>query len=417
MKKNPGQRDDLRRRLRRLGMVKGVRTLESPSPRRRVAIEHLVDGEFHETPHGQCFVARESFPLDYRHGDLSLRAFLDLSPQVAAAMAGQRTLAEIDLSQALFLDTETTGLSGGTGTMAFLVGLGFFEDDQFHLLQTFLRDPGDEPAMVHLLDGLFPRFQALVTFNGRGFDVPILETRFILDRRPFPLLGTPHLDLLGPARRMWRLRLESCALGNLEREVLGMKRDQADVPSGVIPYLYRDYLRTGDAREISRVLYHNKVDVLSMVTLATRLGVAFGDPWQAPDLTGTDFYALSRWYDKREASQAALHQALTTDLPPEIRWQALRDLALLLKRAEGRGRAFEWWQQLALENPQEIDALVELAMIFEWDTPRLDLAVGWTRVALNRAHGQPKGPRREQTLADLNHRLERLERKIADQAL
>jgi hypothetical protein len=269
--------------------------------------------------------------------------------------------------------------------------------------------------MVHLLAELFPRFSALVTFNGRGFDVPILETRFILDRRPFPLIDTPHLDLLGPSRRLWRLRLASCALGNLEREVLGLERDQADVPSGVIPYLYRDYLRTGDAREISRVLYHNKIDVLSMVTLAARLGAAFGDPWQAAHLTGTDFYALSRWYDEREASEAALRYALTIDLPPEVRWQALRDLALVLKREEGRSYAFQWWQQLAVENPQEIRSLVELAMIFEWETTQLELAAGWTRQALKRAAGEPPGPRREQTMADLRHRLERLERKLSDQ--
>jgi hypothetical protein len=415
MKKNLGQRDDLRRRLRRLGMVKGAQEMSAPSPRRRVAIEELVDGEFHETPHGQCFVAREDFPLDHCHGDLSLRSFLELSPRVAAEMAGQPALATVDLCRAVFLDTETTGLSGGTGTMAFLVGLGFFEDEVFRLLQVFLRDPGDEPAMVDLLQELFPRFEALVTFNGRGFDVPILETRFILDRRPFPLLTTPHLDLLGPSRRLWRIRLDSCALGNLEREVLGMERGQADVPSGVIPYLYRDYLRTGDAREISRVLYHNRIDVLSMVTLASRLGEAFGDPWQAPHLTGTDFYALSRWYEERETSEAVLRHALSRNLPPEVRWHALRDLALVLKREEGRSQAFEWWQQLAVENPEAIRAPVELAMIFEWETPQLDLAAGWTRIALRRAEAEPSGLHREQTRDELRHRLERLERKMADQ--
>ncbi len=417
MKKDLGRRDDLRRRLQRLGMVKGAREMKAPSPRCRVAIEDLVEGEFHQTPHGQCFIAQESFPLDFCHGDLSLRTFLELSPQVAAAMVDQPSLSGVDLGQAVFLDTETTGLSGGTGTMAFLVGLGFFEAGSFHLWQAFLRDPGDEPSMVHLLNELFPRFQALVTFNGRGFDVPILETRFILDRRPFPLLGTPHLDLLGPSRRLWRRRLDSCALGNLEREVLGLERDQADVPSGVIPYLYRDYLRTGDAREISRVLYHNKIDVLSMVTLAARLGAAFGDPWQTPHRTGTDVYSLSRWYNPRETSEAALRHALAADLPPEVRWQALGDLALLFKRDQGRSQAFEWWQQLALENPEEIRALVELAMIFEWDTIQLDLAAGWTRVALKRAGREPPGPRREETLAELTHRLERLEQKIAHQAM
>jgi uncharacterized protein YprB with RNaseH-like and TPR domain len=405
------RRHDLRRRLRRLGVVKGIQDLEAPSARRRVAIESLVEGDFHETPRGQCFVAQKSLPPTYHHGDLPLEAFLSLRPQIAAAIADEPGLAQIDLQGALFLDTETTGLSAGTGTMAFLVGLGFFQDDQFHLWQVFLRDPGDEPAMIHLLADLLPGFEALVTFNGRGFDVPILETRFILDRRSFPLTATPHLDLLGPARRLWRMRLKSCALGALEREVLGLQRDQADVPSGIIPTIYRDYLRTGDAREISRVLYHNQVDVLSMVTLAARLGRAFADPWEDAALTEADFYALSRWYEERERTEQALRRALAGNLPPELRQRALRDLALIFRRADRRDRAFEWWQQLAVEDPGGVLAPVELAKTFEWHIVRLDLAIEWTQLALARAERWPPGPDRQRQLAELRHRLERLERK------
>jgi hypothetical protein len=406
------ERHDLRRRLRRLGVVKGTRHLAVPSPRRKVAIESLVEGQFHETEHGQCFVAHLSYPLDHHHGVLPLRTFLELPPSLVAELSGEPALLDVDLRRAVFLDTETTGLSGGTGTMAFLVGLGYFEDDHFHLLQAFLRDPGDEPAMIVMLDELLPRFEALVSFNGRGFDVPILETRFILARRPCSLSTLPHLDLLGPARRMWRWQLDSCALGSLEREVLGVQRDQADVPGGVIPYIYRDYLRTGDAREISRVLYHNQVDVLSMVTLAARLGHIFSDPWHDPQLQGANFYALSRWCESEEESERMLRRALDAGLPAGLRIRAMGELALHLKRTERRAQAVEWWQQLALEDEEDVAAAVELAMHFEWQVPDLKLAIGWTRFALTRAEGWHRSTKREGVLAELRHRLARLERKL-----
>ncbi len=413
MTTKPNQREELRQRLRRLGLVRGVSSLP-PSPHHPVPIEGLVDGAFHETPYGRCFVAQAAFPSHHRHGDLDLATFLDLAPETLAAVGGEPALSAADLRRTLFLDTETTGLSGGTGTMAFLVGLGFFEGDHFRLLQPFLRDPGDELALVHFLATQFARFDAVITFNGRAFDLPLLETRFVLARQPFPLASVPHLDLLGPARRLWRERLPSRALGTLEREVLGVERDQADVPGGMIPRLYRDYLRTGDGREISRILYHNLVDVLSMVTLAARLSRAFADPLGTDGLTGADLFCLARWQEERgEEAEGTLRAALEAGLRPDLRQRALRELALLLKRAGRRREAVAYWQQLGMEATQGTLAPVELAKVFEWHLGRPALAAGWTRLALARAERWPPGPRRERELAALHHRLERLQRRMA----
>jgi uncharacterized protein YprB with RNaseH-like and TPR domain len=415
-------REDLRRRLRELGVVQGVHELATLPPRRRVAIEDLVPGRFHTTSHGQCFVVEAAYPLDHSHGDLPLSSFLGLSPEVAARVARDDALTSVDLRRVCFLDTETTGLSGGTGTMAFVVGLGFFTEESFQLHQYFLRDPGDEPAMIESLAELLPEFEALASFNGRAFDVPILENRFILARVPPPTTGMPHLDLLHPSRRLWHYRLPSCALGALERGVLGVLREQDDVPGGVIPYLYRDYLRTGDAREMKRVLYHNEVDVLSLVTLAARLCRVFADPWAEAELerderlNGAEFYGLGRWYaaegkpaETERAYRTAMAQA---DFAPDLRARILRDLGYFLKRANRRGEAFAYWQQLALEATGDVLAHIELAKYFEWHVEDLSLATGWTRAALAQVEGWPAGQRRETALAELHHRLARLERKV-----
>lgn len=402
---------DLREWLRRLGMVRGVRLLP-PSSRRPVAVESVLSGSFYQTPAGRCWLARTEYPAGHTHGRLPLQSFLTLTPDVLAVIGDDPSLVTVPPSQALFLDTETTGLSGGTGTMAFLVGLGFFEEDRFVVLQVFLRDPGDEPAMIGFLDEFLPRFRWLVTFNGRGFDIPILQNRFILARRPFPLDGVPHLDLLAPARRLWRERLVSCALTALEREILGVARDQDDIPGGVIPRVYRDYLRTGDAREIPRILYHNRIDIMTMPVLAAHLGRVFAHPGEA-GLSGEELGALARWYrdaglDGEALLRAALRQ--TRAGGQRVRW--LNELALTVKRRGEWGRSVEWWQQLAMEAPDRVEPAVELAKVYEWHLGCPTLALGWAREALRRAERLPPGPHREQEIAEIRHRLRRLERRI-----
>jgi uncharacterized protein YprB with RNaseH-like and TPR domain len=415
--------DDIRRRLRELGVVKGAREMATLPSRPSVAIEDLVPGRFHTTSHGRCFVVEEHYPIDHLHGEQQLSAYLDLTPEIAAQIARDDALAGTDLRRACFLDTETTGLSGGTGTMAFIVGLGFFTAEDFQIHQYFLRDPGDEPAMIETLAQQMSEFDALVSFNGRTFDVPILENRFILARTPPPMAGLPHLDLLQPARRLWRYGLPSCALGMLEREVLGVLREQDDVPSGIIPYLYRDYLRTGDAREMQRVLYHNVVDILSLVTLTTRLCHTFADPWSEPELSSAEFFGLGRWFanegrlaETERAYRMALRlwseQADNTRPSPDLRSQILHELGNLLKQAERRAEAFSYWQQLALENRDDILAHVELAKHFEWHANNLPLAAAWTRAALARVETWPSGLYRTTVTDELRHRLARLERKM-----
>jgi hypothetical protein len=432
-------RDDVRRRLRELGVVKGVRELATPTARRRVAIESLVPGHLHTTSHGQCFVAEATYPPEHLHGALPLSDLLNLPAEVVAQMSGYGMPSGVDWRRVCFLDTETTGLSGGAGTMAFVVGLGFFAEGGFRVQQYFLRDPGDEPAMIEALAELLPRFEVLVSFNGRAFDVPILENRFILARTPPPTADQPHLDLLHPARRLWRDHLPSCALGTIERAVLGVLREQDDVPGGVIPYLYRDYLRTGDAREMKRVLYHNAVDVLSLVTLTTRLCRTFADPWAIVEdaggegVSGAEFFGLGRWYaaedradEAEQAYRAALRSLNKAQEKPcsrksqkkepnsTLRPKVLRTLGYFLKRADRQAEAFAYWQQLALEQTNDILAHVELAKYFEWYIESLPLAAGWTRMAMMQVETWPKGIRRDVTLAELRHRLARLERKMAN---
>ena len=392
-----------------------MRELAVQPTKPRLAIEDLADGRFYTTAHGRCFAAETSYALDHIHGDLSLNAYLTLDPDVIAQIARDNTLRNTSLRHTCFIDTETTGLSTGTGTMAFVVGVGFFTDESFIVRQYFLRDPGDEPTMVEILANDLSRFVALVSFNGKAFDVPIIENRFILARIPPRISQLPHLDLLHAARRLWRYSLTSCSLGTLEIESLGIAREQADVPGGVIPLLYRDYLRTGDAREMKRVLYHNEIDILSLVTLTVRLARAYADPWNDTTLNGAELFGLARWYAAErqlDGAERAYTMALERGLSTELRDKMLSELALLLKRADRRDEAFVYWQQLALESSSSTEGHIELAKYFEWHTGNLPLAAEWTRTALSQAGNWPRGMLRDLAIDALEHRLRRLERKM-----
>jgi hypothetical protein len=410
--------DDLRNRLQKLGVRKGARHVTPrPRPQRSAGLEALIGGEIVETDYGPFFVHLERYAPEHVHGAYPLGELLNQSRRVAGRLADDDE--EIDLGRAVFVDTETTGLAGGTGTLAFLIGAGAFEDDgSFVVRQFFLRSPAEEPAALLYLSEWLDQFEALVSFNGRGFDLPILQTRFTLQRLRPRILNAPHLDLLAPARRVWRGRLESCSLKSLEYYVLDIHRDQTDIDGSLIPQLYIDYVRTGEAGEMPRVLYHNAYDILSMVTLATRLIQIF-DEERSTALTAADLYALGKWHaDHAEHAQAEryLRQALEDLSDAIVQHQAALRLSLLYKQLDRRAEALGLWEAVALQSPavnlqSSIEVCVELAKYYEWHAVDLPQALAWTERALALAASLPDRVTRGQVLSEVEHRKERLVRK------
>jgi uncharacterized protein YprB with RNaseH-like and TPR domain len=406
---------DLRQRLRQLGVRQGARQVR-PQPRRRgPAIEELLSGEVVDTILGPFFLYREIHALDHGHGRHALADLLAHTTQGAALLARDERLAGVDFRRMAFVDTETTGLAGGTGTYAFLVGVGVFSEDAFAIHQFFMRDYDEEPALLHALGELLDGLEAVVSFNGKSFDLPLLETRFIMSRQMPRLVDAPHLDLLSPARRFWKYRLDSCALSSLETEILGVRRTHDDVPGWLIPSLYTDYVRSGDAREMPRIFYHNAQDILSLVTLAAHMSSLLADPLAlGDDPPGEDLYGLGRlFYDLGQAgrAEAAYLRSAQTSQSAHVREMALRDLAYLLKRQERREEALGWWGQL-VETVGAVYACEELAKHYEWHEEDLPQALDWTDRGIGLAGAWPASSKRRERLAALQHRRERLNRKL-----
>jgi len=417
---------DLRTRLQRIRLQKVKRQLP-PSVPAEVLTERVEEHRTkqHEiekraalpggevvTPLGAFQLIENRYPLDFVHGPLPLAALLERDPATAARLARNDALAGAGLRSLAFLDTETTGLAGGAGTLVFLVGIGAVEEDEFILRQYFLRDPGEEEAMLTaLVQDLAPR-TGWVTFNGRAFDLPLLETRLTLNRQRGALGQRPHLDLLMPARKLYQGRLASCSLGHIEQHVLSILRDQEDVPGALIPQMYQDYLRTRDASEMHRVIYHNAIDILSMVTLAAHLLEVFATP--ASDLQSPDLLRLARWHDQEgrfAEAESAYRLALKDKLDLDARRESLMRFAGLLKRQERRAEAVPLWEQWASFSLDDPQPCVELAKYYEWHAVDLPKAIEWTERALKLVSGWPKGWQRYEALSAIRHRLERLKGK------
>ena len=324
-------------------------------------IEEVVQGLRVENERGEFFLVETDVHLDSSHGEIPLSRCRALVPESVAVLSGEPELRSFPLEEAVFLDTETTGLAGGTGTAAFLVGLGWVDGERFRVRQYFMRDYHEEAALLRGLAQQLSDCCSLVTFNGRMFDVPLLESRCRLNRERFPLHGIPHLDLLHPARRLWKARLESCRLQSLERELLGFER-RGDVPGEEIPRLYFDYVHRRDARALARVFEHNRVDIVSLAALAV-----YACQWveQASAEDPRDILSLARVFERAglaERSEAEYRRALATRAE-QARLPALLALAARAKRSGDQAAALLFWEEAAQAG--DARALRELSMHYE----------------------------------------------------
>jgi uncharacterized protein YprB with RNaseH-like and TPR domain len=394
---------DLKQRLDRLLEPKKIYRKKVILP-----IEELVNGEVISTPDGESFQVKEYFPSHFRYGEMVLAEVLDIPTYPAHLISKDERLKELDLRKALFLDTETTGLAGGTGTFAFMIGLGFFEGDGFLVQQFFMRDYSEERASLSLLKGLLESFQFLITFNGRLYDIPLLETRFILSRLPSKIKEMPNFDLLYPSRRIWKGAYDNCRLITLESQLLGMERGD-DVPSEWIPYLYFDYLQTGDASKIHRVFYHNQMDILSMVALAGRIHLTYHDPQAARPRKGIEHFALGRlfWEHRYPEKAISCFEIALKRCDENLSWEVMRWLSMALKKTGQGEKARSLWEEM-LTWPYQKDTFpyIELAKYHEHRLKDFDRAVAYVEKALEQIP-----PHQQKEIEMLQHRRLRLEQK------
>ena len=385
----------------------------------------VLGGEWRLDGSHPYLVVERKYSPGYRHGRVA----------IADAAPPEEGWSRLGLlgggdSRCLFLDLETTGLAGGAGTYAFLIGLGWFDGCTFRVRQLFLASYAAERLLLQALREIAAERGTVVTYNGKSFDLPVLETRYVMNRMATPFADVPHVDMLHPARRLWRssgdeesgiarcspdaraLGEGGCRLTTLEQALCGHQRE-GDVPGFEIPARYFHYVRTGDARGLDAVLEHNRLDLLSLALLTARAARLLEDGPEASDLA-REALGLGQLYERaglQEEARAAFDRASSLPSADTLtRAEALRGLATMCRRVRDyEASAAAWRSILELRAcPAAIarEATEALAVHHEH---RLRDPLSARTFAL-RSLRMPVTPTRREAL---EHRLARLDRKLA----
>jgi uncharacterized protein YprB with RNaseH-like and TPR domain len=417
---------DLTSRLREIVRRDGASRAPADSPRELTYVPDVpgvadradAGHDASERPAGDdeaCVVIEERYAAHRSHGRRAIDAYAPV-PGAPLHLFDPRLASSDDWARrVVFFDIETTGLSGGAGTIAFLAGCGWFEPDGFVVRQFFLASPSGERAMLTALADIFRAASLLVTYNGRTFDVPFMEMRWAFHRAPVPTDDVPHFDLLPSARRLWRRREAAadagCSLSTLEGAVLGFHR-VGDVPGFEIPARYFQFLRSGDRTVVDGVLEHNRHDLVSLAALMSHaLWLASEGPMACRE--SSERLALGRIYERAGRTDAAVEAydlAARTD-DAAMRCDALSHLAVLHRRARRFDEAAACWQAV-LDTARRRGSLsgaarrAAEALAIHHEHRLKDAATARRYAEALRRGADGRGER------DAVHRLDRLNRKI-----
>jgi uncharacterized protein YprB with RNaseH-like and TPR domain len=338
---------------------------QSPQPPKFV--ENLLSGQVVETEQGRHFETEKLHPIDTRHGNIEISTLFELAPDLLNLISSG-AIPDSHPTRWAFLDTETTGLAGGTGTYAFLIGVGSIDAEGFRVRQFFMRDYSEEASQLAALARYLEPFDVLITYNGKSYDQPLLETRFRMSRARHPFARMQHVDLLYGARRLWKLRMESCKLTHLESQVLGIERE-GDVPGSLIPYIYFEFVRTGRAAKLVPVFHHNVLDIVSLACLTAIVPEAHRAPEKISFRHGADHLGLARWLQQAGRQDEALklfQRAIDKGLPDHLLFKTMLELALLHKKQSNETASLQLFTELTESpNPCRARAYEELAKYYE----------------------------------------------------
>ena len=395
---------ELRRRVAQIDRKYG-----GAAPERRPAarparhpIEDLLTGEVVRTAYGAHFETERVWERHRRHGSVGIADLADLPGDLLERLS-DGAIPDAPPAKWAFLDTETTGLAAGA--CAFLIGVGSIDSTGFRLRQFFLRDYADEPSLLARLSEHLAQFDVLITYHGKAFDQPLLEGRYRVARAAHPFGRLAHLDLLFGARRLWKLRLDSCRLADLENQILGVERE-GDLPGEMIPYCYLEFLRTRQAFELIPIFHHNAIDILSLACLTAIVPFAFRSPDSIHAHHGADLIGLARWLleaGRHEESLTLFRRAVDMGLPDHLLFRTQWDIAAVERRCGRADASLAALTDLAAaRNPYRVRALAELAKHYGHNERSYSMALEMTRTALT-----------YEDSAELRRREERLKRRLA----
>lgn len=406
--------ESLSDRLKSLGF-KTASTLQPITKAAKIPLEEIISAEVCVNSLGSFLKRTSDYPYGHQQGKIIFSAGIFAEKINQAARLKHL---DISLGEMIFLDTETSGLSGGTGTFAFLVGIGMFTDLGFRLQQFVIRDPSEESAMLLHLTNIVKSQSVFVTFNGKSFDIPLLCNRLVVNRVPANFRENSHVDMLHLARKIWRHQLPSCSLKDLERDVLGMERSDEEVPGWMIPEIYFEYLRTGEADRLGNVVYHNAQDIVSLAALFIHLSDMLEKNSSMDTYSVIDLLAIGKIFMETGSIELAKQVFLASleraeDSDEKIALNNL--LGRIYKTERQTQHAVQYWMDAGTNG--SIEACIELAMFHEHQSRDPHTALQWAENALNLLPGQTNAYYSKTVKVELEKRIQRLQMKVRKNVL
>jgi uncharacterized protein YprB with RNaseH-like and TPR domain len=376
---------------------------------------------------GSFLIRKRCFPLDHKHGQYALGEILNYAQELKV----YHPTAEVGWEKLLFFDTETTGLGVGTGNVPFMIGIGYYEHEQFVTEQFFIRNPAEEQAMLRYFNACLLRFSHVVSYNGRTFDWPIVQNRYVLNRMKLSNPDLMQLDFLYASRSFWRNTLPSCRLSKVEEERLGFSRFE-DVPGSMAPTLYFQYLAEKRPSIMQGVFVHNEHDILSLASLSIHFCLALCGKLDYGSMEAEELFRIGIWLDKMGKAELAESALITLlERPASQSKSHWLLLAAYYKKKGQIQRAVKLWSDyITLEFNEmafvSVEPYVELAMYFEHRTKDYQAAFSLTEKAFQQAMKQAsflrmsmqrstlgRSKSKHQELCEqLQKRLDRLRKKL-----
>lgn len=376
--------------------------------RDRRGMHEFVEGEYVNTVFGDIFVGKVRYVKTHQHGNVSLASITDISDDWLSRWGKFPSPRKFNHRKTVFVDTETSGLAGGGGTLAFLIGIGYYYRNEFRVEQFFADSHSREEGMLDLVADFLKPFDTLVTFNGKTFDIPLLETRYLLKRKQNPFARMAHLDILHPSRQLWNLSLENCKLQTIERHILGFTREN-DLPGEDIPQAYFNYIRWGEPDPLFRVFEHNAHDIATLAAVTYVLWYKTRNEEKSSDSV-VEFSKGKVYHRHGENDRAiqSLESAKEMESSTQRKMRVTAYLSMLYKSMGEWDKALECWQSMIDEAyPFYLLPYVEMAKFYEHKTKEIKKAKELVESAVSKiAHY------RIRELEELVYRLDRLNRKL-----
>ncbi len=377
------------------------------------SIVSTLGGKLRENDEGCFYKYEKKYSLNYKHGRHCLHKINKCKLDNLRHLFNKEFNDPFNCEDLLFIDTETTGLAGGTGTVPFMVGLGYFSENNFIVEQLFMRDFDEEFALLRELKKIISSYPVIVSFNGKSFDLPLLETRLVMNKCDKFKISF-HFDLLHASRRLWSY-LNSCSLHNLENKKLNISRNNY-LPGSEVPEIYFNYLQNKDPEVLRPVFKHNLIDIISLVTLLNHLNIVL-DSEEECELESRELFNLGKIFEKEKKIKKSVKyyeksrkkcetSYLMTDIEIKLSWQ--------YKRLESWVKAVNIWEKMITENRGELFPYIELAKYYEHQVNKYSKAAEYTEKGLDYLQGKRRiKAKYDKKKNKLKHRLNRLEEKMS----